>query len=128
MKNLEQIRAMNALAAIEGTKNFKGIQEGDALSGFPALIIGNGLLASIAFSLKQKDGYEAICNAIAVHLADSAIRLFAFDKPDARSLLKYLCDQDSSQLRLCTAESLAYLNYLRRFAKAENKTKVENGE
>jgi CRISPR-associated protein Cmr5 len=121
MKNLEQIRAMNALEAIEGATSFKGIQNGDALSGYPAMIIGNGLLAAIAFSIKQKGGHEDICNAIACHLSNKEVNLFQSNAPNARSLLKYLCERDSAQLRLCTTEALAYLNYLRRFAKAEKK-------
>lgn len=120
MKNLEQVRANNALAAMEKYPDIsKGRGGGDALTGFPALIVGNGLLATFAFSLKNGGGHEAICNAIADHLADKEIALAKTSDPGARGLVKFLVQNDSSVLRLCTAEALAFLNYLRRFVKAD---------
>jgi CRISPR type III-B/RAMP module-associated protein Cmr5 len=122
MKNREQIRAKNALLAVEGGMKGKGIQDGDALSGFPALVVNNGLLATIAFSLKQGQGYQEVCDAIACHLADKDIALLAAANANTMALLKHLTENDSIQLRLCTAETLAFLNYLRRFAKAALRT------
>ena len=118
MKNREQIRAKNALAAIKGGVRGRGIQEGDALSGFPALVVNNGLLATMAFSMKQGEGFLEVCDAIARHLSDKEIGLLQVANADTSTLLKHLTESDSIQLRLCTSEALAYLNYLRRFAKA----------
>lgn len=118
MKNREQIRAKNALVATEGGVRGKGIQEGDALSGFPALVVNNGLLATIAFSREKGQGYTEICDAIARHLADKDIDLLPATHPDTQALLEHLTENDSICLRLITAETLAFLNYLKRFVKA----------
>lgn len=112
MKNREQIRARNALRALENNRNLKGQGDGNVLSGFPALIVNNGLLATLAFSLKG-GGHQAIMDAIEEHLRDPEISLL----PENEELRIYLTESDSDQLRLCTAEALAYLNYLKRFAK-----------
>ncbi len=120
MKNREQIRAGNALAALEKYHHFKGQKGGDPLTGFPALVIGNGLLAAIAFSKKNGGGHADICHAIAEHLSDEQIGLFRGAPATLGGLLKFLTEHESDQLRLCTAEALAYLNYLRRFAKADS--------
>jgi CRISPR/Cas system CMR-associated protein Cmr5 small subunit len=115
VRNLDQIRAKNALVAAAGIG--KGKEGGDALTGFPGLIVNNGLLAALAFSLKQEGGYLDTCDALARHLSDPGIgRIKA---KDARGMLRELYDGDSRLLRLCTAEALQYLNYLRRFAKAK---------
>lgn len=121
MKNRDQIRARNALKAIAGGQSFRGVQAGDALSGFPALVINNGLMAALAFSKSRKEGYVSICDAIAQHLADAEIDLIPEGANSLDRLLKVLSDGDSTLLRLCTAEALEYLNFLRRFAKAVNR-------
>lgn len=121
MKNRDQIRARNALEALSERSDLtKGQQGGDALTGFPAFIIGNGLLATIAYSIAKGAGYPHICDAIARHLADPEISLIPKDSGSTNGLRDYLAESESEVLRLCTAESLAYLNYLRRFAKAAN--------
>lgn len=121
MKSRDQIRARNALAAIEGGKAYRGIQGGDALSRFPALIINNGLLATLAFSQSRKGDYIAICDAIARHLADADIDLVNEESTSLDRLLRELSEADAALLRACTAETLAYLNFLRRFAKGTPK-------
>lgn len=124
MKNRDQVRAKNALEAIDGRATYRGIEGGDALSGFPALVISNGLLATLAFSKSKGQEYPKICAAVARHLADREIALIpslpSQDDPVAAMdhLIKALTSGDSDLLRLCTAETLAYLNYLRRFVKA----------
>jgi len=117
MKNRDQIRAKNALSALEGREGFAGVKGGDAVSGFPALILGNGLLATIAFCKKQKGDYLAICDSIAGHLSHREIRILEPGNNKTDSMLRELTESDSEVLRISTAEALAYLNYLRRFAK-----------
>jgi CRISPR type III-B/RAMP module-associated protein Cmr5 len=127
MKNLEQVRAMNALAAVrrieQRDKKARGDKGGDVLTGFPALIINNGLLATLAFSKSKsksdkKSGQEIICDEIAAHLASADVHLIDANGANADGLLGHLTESNSVQLRLCTTETLAYLNYLRRFSKA----------
>ncbi|HXK60582.1 MAG TPA: type III-B CRISPR module-associated protein Cmr5 [Acidobacteriota bacterium] len=114
MKNRDQVRAKNALDAC---RQYRGVQGGDALSGFPALIVGNGLLATIAFCKKQQGDYTKICDAVARHLSDPDIALLEPGCDNTDAMLKTLANSDSQKLRLCTAEALAYLNFLRRFGK-----------
>jgi CRISPR/Cas system CMR-associated protein Cmr5 small subunit len=118
MKNRDQIRAMNALASLEGREGFAGIEGGDAIGGFPALVMGNGLLATIAFCMKQGGDYLAICDSIARHLSHSEIGLLDKECDSTVSMLRMLTEQDSELLLNCTAETLSFLNFLRRFAKS----------
>lgn len=125
MKNLEQVRAKNADHAVKEGVRGRGVEDGDALSGFPALIVNNGLLATLSYSISKKDkgGYKEICDAVAAHLADPLVGLLKGKQPTREGLRDFLAEQDSDILRRCTAETLAYLNYLRRFAKGEAKSR-----
>lgn len=108
LQNIEQVRAANALNA-KAVKKQEG--EGDNLSGYPSLIINNGIIAAVAFSVDKGGQHERIANAIASHLADRGI----LNTNSARSLRDTLCSCSSSALRLATHESLAFLAYLKRF-------------
>jgi CRISPR type III-B/RAMP module-associated protein Cmr5 len=117
MKNLEQVRAFNALSPV--AKQVRaGEGEGDALSGYPSLIINNGLLATLAFSLEKQRQHHRIANAIAHHLASlpDGENLVAPRTPTAEGLRDKLAESDSYHLQRCTAEALAFLAFLKRFA------------
>jgi hypothetical protein len=77
------------------------------------LIINNGLLATAAFAKEGKEGIQSVINAIEAHLQHEEIAIM----PIGKSMMDWLSSEqtDSSTLRRVTAESLAYLNYLRRF-------------
>lgn len=118
MENLEQRRAKNALTEAEHCKKQNG--EGDCLSGYPGLIINNGLLACLAFSLEKKGLHGRVANAIAHHLHDMHIcRRNGNGQPDAAWLLCHLSSAQTTSLTLrrATDEALTYLGYLKRFAK-----------
>lgn len=53
MKNLDQIRAHNALQHRNLIASSQG--GGDAISGFPMLVLTDGLLASLAFACEWKE-------------------------------------------------------------------------
>ena len=112
MKNFEQIRARNAL----GVKIGSGAGGGENVAKkVPVMIVNNGIIAAAAFALETCEGYEDAFNAAIKHLADREIALI----PPAMSLkdfILYLVNCSSNELRLITAETMAYLNYLRRFA------------
>jgi CRISPR/Cas system CMR-associated protein Cmr5 small subunit len=127
MDNLEQRRAANALAKADYCRKGKG--EGDCLSGFPGLIINNGLLACLAYSLDKQGQHDRVANAIAFHLHEMEIaERLGGGQADARWLLDYLVGRARNQqnqfiqvsahtLRRATDEALAFLGYLKRFAK-----------
>lgn len=116
MRNLDQIRASNALASAGILANDEG---GNALSGYPSLIIGNGLLATLAYSLDKKKQHLDIANAVTRHLANLAEgeNLVAPEQPTAEGLRNKLTASDADHLRRCTSEALAFLSYLKRFAR-----------
>ena len=129
MKTLAQIRAANALryrALVQEQLDRPG--QGDALSGFPMLIKANGLIAALAFAteLKREKGGElhrkrpaecAIAEAIAAHLSHNQQeeRVAITTAAEPHDLLVELASGDASKLRRATTETLAFLNYLKRF-------------
>lgn len=142
MKNLEQIRAKNAYDAVEyiGT----GSGGGKAVAKkVPAQIVQNGFLGALAFAIESvnadkfvrngpgwfhntkppKDegeyagcGYANTFVAIIRHFENAGLS-HGLPCGDLQSFLSALCLKDADVLRSITAEALAYLNYLRRFAK-----------
>ena len=121
MKNLDQIRAANALLHKDRIANSQG--GGDAISGFPMLILTDGLLASLAFACEWKnqqqgqrkhEGEFTVAQAIAEHLHTTHNRITLAQNAD--DLLAELARQDTDiLLRRATAEALSFLNYLKRF-------------
>lgn len=116
MKNYEQIRAKNALDAANRL-DFGGQEGGDVVKKIPTLIIDNGLLATCAFAEDKGEGHKNVFKAIIEHLADKDIGLLESEMK-IEDFIRYLSNEvESDQLRQITAETMAYLNYLRRFAK-----------
>jgi len=120
MKNLDQIRAHNALLHKNNIANSQG--GGDAISGFPMLVLTDGLLAALAFACENKHqergrkhpGEYTVATAIAEHLGSMENPIT--DSNDADDLLAELAQSESDVLlRRATAEALAFLNYLKRF-------------
>ena len=119
MKNLPQIRAANALKHGE---RFVDRRHGDVIKGLPILVLTNGLLAVGAWALekdrderKQQGAYDILC-AIADHLQCSGVAITKAQ--NAEALINELVSPtaDAALLRLATAETLAFLSYLKRFA------------
>lgn len=128
-RTLDQIRALNAYTAAGPGKTFDGKDGGEVAKKVPGLVVMHGLLGAMAFALsdKNKAGHRAVFEAVRKHLQDPAI-----DDPTVRGRdsverwFERLAEADSAQLRLTTAETLAYLTFLRRFAK--KKKEVGDGE
>lgn len=115
MQNLDQIRAA---AALEPAKEL----DRSAISKLPGLILNNGLLSAAAFCDAEGGGdnrghLKKAMVATAKHLASRGIA--APGTQDIRSLIDDLSKKDSLNLQRATAESLAYLAYLKRFAKKD---------
>ena len=117
MKNLDQIRAANALDAAT-SNTFEGVNQGDVVKKIPAMIRENGFMGALAFAVEKQGGHHGVFSAIIRHLADERVaRIAELCTPE--QLVQWLSDSEdatSARLRDITAEALAYLNFLRRFA------------
>lgn len=116
MKNLDQIRAANALNKDVGG----GPKEGRNIAKkVPTMIRENGLLGAAAFAYETGEGYADVFNLIIAHLRNVG-RLPDEKKITLELFIEYLSkNSDAATLRALTAESMAYLNFLRRFAEAK---------
>jgi CRISPR type III-B/RAMP module-associated protein Cmr5 len=130
MKTLAQIRAQNALKCAE--QKLEGENEGDIVNKIPSLIQNNGLMAALAFcynkSKKDKEkgkdkgegkdkgaGYRILLNFIVDHLSHPEINITKSKNID--DFMNELSNGDAYLLRRATHETLAFLNYVKRFAK-----------
>ncbi len=120
MKNLEQIRAANALAYANAKENMRGQQGGNVLKKVPALVMSNGLLAAGAFAYSQKGdiGWRTCFDHLAKHLAHQDIAI-APGQDTLEKLMDFLSSKaDSQVLKLATEEALAWLTFARRFERS----------
>ena len=122
MQNLEQIRARNVLTFAK-TGAVSGDKGGEVIKKIPPLILNHGLLATAAYSFTEKEGWQKVFDAIARHLADKDIGVVPNTVKDRQSLMDYLTAAATSSevLKLATAESMAWLQYARRFVKKEDR-------
>lgn len=124
MQNREQIRARNALDfANEHGRNVAGPQGGEVIKKLPSHILNHGLLATAAYSFNEKQGWELTFDAIARHLSDKDIGLAPASVKNRSTLMAFLTDKaaTSETLKLATAETMAWLQYARRFVKKEDR-------
>lgn len=122
MKNLEQIRAANALAYANAGVKTRGSEGGEVVKKLPALIMSNGLLAAGAFAYAkgEGEGWYLCFDHLATHLAHPEIGVVPATSNKLRSLLDHLSNTaDSATLKHATDEALAWLGYARRFVKKE---------
>lgn len=80
----------------------------------PSYVLTNGLGQTLAF-LRAKGGAE---KTLYDHLSAWVLGRVRSEGEDG-SLLEWLLTQDSAVYRRATVETLAYLNWLKRFAEAE---------
>src|ERR1041385_6903074 len=113
MQNLEQSRAANAF---EPAKNL----DRSAVNKLPAMVLASGLLATATFCDADGGGenrrdMKMALDATAAHLATRG--LIASGKNTTRGIIEDLSSRDSHHLQRATTEALAFLAYLKRFAK-----------
>ncbi|MGN1326196.1 MAG: type III-B CRISPR module-associated protein Cmr5 [Candidatus Spyradenecus sp.] len=125
-RNLAQIRALNAVKAAEDGI-FAGQNGGEVAKKIPAYIIESGLLGALAFALEKGGGHRAVFQAVLTHL-QSIEDPIARNAADPKAWFEKLAKADVSQLRAATAETMAYLAFLRRFAKKESNQEKDHGE
>ena len=115
--NLDQRRAAHAIKYRD--TEFKGAEGGGVVKKIPAMIRENGFLGTLAFALERNKsglknpGHYQVFTCIVEHLKE--LNRITSGKPE--DLADELVKSDSVKLRDVTAESLLYMNYLRRFAK-----------
>ena len=110
IENLDQIRAKNAWNACNGT-TFSNADGGEVIKKLSPMIRENGMLGALAFALAKVGGYADAFNAICLHLN----MLGKVRASSVKDLQTELFECDSLKLRDVTAETVLYLNYLRRF-------------
>ena len=127
MKNLEQVRARNALA-FAATGPLSGDKGGEVIKKVPSLIINHGLLAAAAYSFTEKEAWQRIFDAIAKHLSDPEVAVFAAGNDTRQKLMEQLTNSSSTSERLkhATAETMAWLSYARRFVKKSRQDQRED--
>ena len=123
--NFEQQRAIHALKAADDSNRFIGKGGSRKVaSRVASMILANGFIGAMAFAMaNERKGHEAVFEAILAHLKMSK-RNCGLAVEDARDFLKGLSEASADILRAVTDESLAYLNYLRRFAKPGEEEEV----
>lgn len=123
-KTLEQQRAAHAWKAVEVLGALKEKEQfspeaGRELKRLPVRVMTSGLAPALAFlDAKEKKGIEVFVGAL-----DEWIRKRRPGKP---GLLDRLVHGDAGFLRFATAELLAYLQWLVRFAEARGLLDKEN--
>ena len=116
MQNLEQIRAAAALQVAEQTTKAD-------VNKLPAMIITNGFLAAAAFANEdagqKRPGMATVMDGAARHLANPIHGLTILAKiKNATDMILALSDRaSSSELQRATAEALAFIGYVKRFAR-----------
>lgn len=118
IRNLEQLRAQRALQDTERNLSKESVKK------LPAMIQQNGLMGAMAFALDKGGNYSTIFACVINHLQSNEVRLvnlpvrnYTGDDDRLKAMLQHLGGNISAtQLRRVTAETMAYLNYLRRFA------------
>lgn len=116
-QNYAQLRAKHAWEATQDTV-FQGKEGGEAVKKVPAMIIENGLLGAIAFAIEKGEGYFKTFEALLDHFKKTEFASVETTK-DVGEWFSKLASSDAETLRLTTSECMAYLAYLRRFAKKE---------
>ena len=119
----EQERAAKAWEYVTEVKGqrYEG-QYGSWVKRLPALILTNGLGQTLAFLRAKGQGAGNAPQTLYQHLSDWVLDEVG---PGTGSLLEWLLTQDSATYRRATTETLAFLNWLKRFAEAELKIEEE---
>lgn len=112
MANLEQQRAAYAWRCVQGCSS----EYVNLAKSAPALIMGNGLMQTLAFfnSKKDKAHHEELNN----HIFGWLKQRFPLSKADFRSVMEFLHGSKSLTYRQATEETMELLRWIRQFAAA----------
>ncbi|OQW96510.1 MAG: hypothetical protein BWK77_04395 [Verrucomicrobia bacterium A1] len=122
MRNLDQLRAAHAIG--KRNESIPGADGGEVVKKVPMLIRQNGLLAALAFACEFKkrewknEGHHRVFQFVVEYLAQCPT-LRVPDTIDGEDSVvcynQWLTGRPSADLRIHTAEIMAYLGYLRRY-------------
>ena len=122
--SLDQERAKHAWEAVVSAKNEKDPKKyGGQAKKLPIRIIASGLGSALSFLIAKKYApklVEDLSNWIGKQIP-------TLNDHSSDNLLQRIIQGDSDFLRRATDETLAYLQWLNRFAEAEGLTDDENG-
>jgi len=116
--NIEKARMKAAFSEVQKINSYKTIKEFESyVNKVPAFIMTNGLGNTFAYIAGQsKSTWKKVKEAIENWLKDNNSGFKEiFDNKD---FMKELVKSSDDQMRALTQEVLAYLNWLRKFAKA----------
>lgn len=124
-KSIEQMRAAHALEGVKSAIENKVDKEFVSYaSGFPMMIHTNGLGQAVAFYAGKKEKeYKELLNMLKEWLA-STDRPFAGQK----DLLNAITNNNMQTYMLAQAEAMAYLVWVKKFAKALIDTDSKGGD
>lgn len=119
-KTLEQRRAAHAWDAVQRAKKGEEPKKfGGQAKKMPVRIMASGLGQALAF-LKAKGYAPLLLETLGDWVLDKRLNPKSTTScPKDDALLKTILDKDSDFLRQATDETLAYLQWLNRFAEAE---------
>ncbi len=126
---LDQRRAKHAWNAIqELLKTVPGEKDRKEYAGeakkLPIRIINSGLGQALVFIQAKAKSKKTNLQLLDAHLTDWTLRKRELPGSKSNSLLESIINGDSEFLRRATDEVLAYLQWLNRFAEAEDLTDV----
>lgn len=125
---LDQKRAKHAWEKVTSFRKSDGKYGEDAkeyareAKKLPMRIIAAGLGPALAFVLAKAKDKKPNIKKIHEHITDWVLRKYPIKAKKPESLLESIIGGDSDFLRRATDESLAYLQWLNRFAEAEGLT------
>lgn len=110
VQNLEQKRAAHAFAAIKSDpKKFQTEKDADVTKKVTTMVMDSGMLPAMAYALENKDKvYERVFESYINYRKSANKKLSDY--------FEVLSQADGRSLRMITADFLAYMKYLRRFA------------
>ena len=111
IKDLEKDRATFAYSCVIDANNDHKIKKDykSYVKKIPMMVLNNGLGATFAFVYSKKK------NGNAYELIDTQIQKW-FKIDEKEDLVKWIIEQNSSEYRATTNETLALFNWLKRFA------------
>lgn len=119
-QTLQQRRAVHAWDCIERVPESIQKKYGQLVRGLPSLVQSDGLGQTLAF-LKAKDKNKGNSEHIVAyqHVSDWIRKEFDISYGNGETLLEWLLKQETPMYRRASAEVLAYLSWLKRFAEAK---------